>query len=69
MYLFSVIVEIYLLGHRVPVWLGVLATVAIGLLIGIINAVVITRFHVIPNSILAIRLVHSGSSDSFPGQS
>jgi ribose/xylose/arabinose/galactoside ABC-type transport system permease subunit len=48
MYVSTVIVGIYLLGHGVPAWLGVLATVAIGLLIGIINAIVITRFHVIP---------------------
>jgi ribose/xylose/arabinose/galactoside ABC-type transport system permease subunit len=48
MYLSTAIVGTYLLGHGVPVWLGVLATIAIGLLIGLINAVIITRLHIIP---------------------
>jgi len=48
MYLSTAIVGTFLLGHGVPVWVGVLATVALGLLMGLINAVVVTRFHVIP---------------------
>ena len=48
MYLSTAIVGTYLLGHGVPVWLGVLVTITIGLLVGVINAFVITRLHVIP---------------------
>jgi ribose transport system permease protein len=48
MYLSTVVVGTYVLGHGVPIWLGVLATITVGLLIGAVNALVVTRFHIIP---------------------